>query len=96
MEFGSFFGNTQDTGESPMQSVKSGMFSSGRGGMFSGANLGSTLQGVGSIVGAIGSYFGMRDQRKYQDKLFNMEKERIENEKARQDKFDKGMASSFA
>jgi hypothetical protein len=69
---------------------------SGKGGMFGGANFGTTMQGIGSLVGGIGSWFALKDQAKYQDKLFDREENRIEKENKRQDKFDNGMSTSFS
>ncbi len=64
--------------------------------LFSEKNIGSTLQGFGSVVGGIGSIFAQNKQADYQDKLFNMEEKRIADEKQRQKKFDRGMSSAFA
>lgn len=89
--FGSYFGGEESTAN--VDSAKAGAWF---GDMFSGKNLGSTLSGVGSIVGGIGSWIGMEKQADYQDKVFDMEEERIADEKEKQKKFDNGMSNSFA
>ena len=73
-----------------------GSMFTGKDGLLSGANMGTTMQGIGSVVGGIGSWFAMKDQQKYQDKLFDREDKRIEKENKRQDKFDNTMSNSFA
>lgn len=50
-----------------------------------GGNLGSTLQGVGAITGALASIYGIREQKKYQDEVLGMEKERVAKNEARRD-----------
>lgn len=50
-----------------------------------GGSLGSTLQGVGAITGALASIYGIREQKKYQDEVLGMEKERVAKNEARRD-----------
>ena len=69
---------------------------SGFGDLLAGANFGTTLQEAGSIIGGIGSWLGMEKQADYQDKMLGMEEDRVKEEKAKQKKFDDGMAKSFA
>lgn len=51
-----------------------------------GGGFGSTLQGVGAITGALASVYGIREQKKYQDEVLGMEKERVATNEARRDK----------
>ena len=53
------------------------------------------LQGLGSLASAIGGIMGGIEQRKYQKELLDMEKKRIERDRARQEKFEGDMKSSW-
>lgn len=96
--FGSFFSNMFTQGEeqksTPAQNAQNGVF--GNGGMFSGANFGSTMQGFGTLAGVIGNIFAQNKEAKYKEKLFDMEEKRIADEKKRQEKFDSGMRDSWS
>lgn len=59
--------------------------SGGATGKESGGSLGSTLQGVGAITGALASVYGISEQKKYQKEVLNMEKERVAKNEARRD-----------
>lgn len=50
-----------------------------------GGGLGSTLQGIGAVTGALASIYGIREQKKYQDEVLGMEKERVAKNEARRD-----------
>lgn len=54
-------------------------------GKTTGGGLGSTLQGVGAITGALASIYGIREQKKYQDEVLGMEKERVAKNEVRRD-----------
>ena len=56
------------------------------GNMFSGKNVGSTLQGIGAIGGALASVYGMQQQNKFNDDMLDMEKKRVSTENKRRDK----------
>jgi len=58
-------------------------------GMFSGANIGSTLKGGGAVVGALSSIFGTLEQTKFNKQALNMEKDRINRNNEREDKLQK-------
>ena len=51
----------------------------------SGGGIGSTLQGIGAVTGALASIYGIREQKKYQDEVLGMEKERVAKNEARRD-----------
>ena len=51
----------------------------------SGGGFGSTLQGIGAVTGALASIYGIREQKKYQDEVLGMEKERVAKNEARRD-----------
>jgi hypothetical protein len=65
-------------------------------GLFSGANMGSTLQGFGTLASVVGNIFAQNKEAKYKEKLFDMEEKRIEREKKRQDKYDTGMTNAWS
>jgi hypothetical protein len=100
MQMPSFLQSTSDSVgglfDGVKESMSSGLLSTTKNGLFNSQQLGSTLQGLGSIAGGIGSYFAMKNQADYQDKLYNQEKERIDKESARQEKFDTNMTNSFS
>lgn len=48
--------------------------------MFSGENIGGTLQGIGAIGGALASIYGIREQSKFNDDMLDMEKKRVNKE----------------
>lgn len=48
--------------------------------------MGSTLQGIGAIAGAAAGIYDAYNKKKYQDKVFKMEENRVNREIARQDK----------
>jgi hypothetical protein len=58
-------------------------------GMFSGKNIGSTLQGGGAIVGALSGIYGTLKQEKFNKEVLGMEKDRINRNIAREDKLQK-------
>ena len=55
-------------------------------GMFSGDNIGSTMQGIGSIATAAAGIYDAHNKKKYQDKVFGMEEQRVARATERQDK----------
>lgn len=48
--------------------------------------MGSTLQGISAIAGAAAGIYDAYNKKKYQDKVFKMEENRVNREVARQDK----------
>lgn len=50
-----------------------------------GGGFGSTLQGIGAVTGALASIYGIHEQKKYQDEVLGMEKERVAKNEARRD-----------
>lgn len=58
-------------------------------GMFSGANIGSTLKGGGAVVGALAGIYGTLEQTKFNKEALGMEKDRINRNIAREDKLQK-------
>ncbi len=53
--------------------------------MFSGKNLGGTLQAIGAIGGALASVYGVHEQKKFNKDMLGMEKNRVARETKRQD-----------
>jgi hypothetical protein len=51
----------------------------------SGGSLGGALQGIGAVTGALASIYGIHEQKKYQDEVLGMEKERVAKNEARRD-----------
>lgn len=49
-------------------------------------SVGSTMQGIGAIAGAAAGMYDAYNKRKYQDKVFGMEEQRVARATARQDK----------
>jgi hypothetical protein len=58
-------------------------------GMFSSGNIGSTLKGAGSVVGALSSIYGTLEQTKFNKETLKMEKDRINRNTEREDKLQK-------
>jgi len=58
----------------------------GSGDMFSAGNIGSTLQGGAAIASIAAGVYDTHNRKKYQDKVFKMEEERVNRANARQDK----------
>lgn len=56
------------------------------GDMFSSDNIGGTLQGIGSIGGALANIYGVHEQKKFNDDMLSMEKDRINRENKKTDK----------
>lgn len=56
------------------------------GDLFSGKNIGGTLQGIGAIGGALASIYSVREQKKFNEDMLNMEKDRVAKEYAKRDK----------
>ncbi|MFV0561896.1 hypothetical protein [Malaciobacter mytili] len=56
------------------------------GGMFSSGNIGGTLQGIGAIGGALASIYGISEQKKFNEDMLDMEKDRVAKEYAKRDK----------
>lgn len=55
--------------------------------MFAGAEgIGSTMQGIGAIAGAAAGIYDAYNKKKYQDKVFGMEEQRVARATQRQDK----------
>ncbi len=52
--------------------------------MWSGKNIGGTMQGIGAVAGAIGSMMAVHETKKYNTKILDMEEKRIDkaNKKA--------------
>lgn len=48
--------------------------------------VGSTLQGIAAVAGALASIYGVRQQKKYQDEMLSMEKARVQRNVDRQNK----------
>lgn len=57
----------------------------GADGKSTGGGFGSTLQGIGAVTGALASIYGIHEQKKYQDEVLGMEKERVAKNEARRD-----------
>jgi hypothetical protein len=55
------------------------------GNMFSGKNIGGTLQGIGSISGALASIYGISEQKKFNEDMLDMEKQRVAKEYEKRD-----------
>ncbi len=53
--------------------------------MFTGKNIGGTLQGVGAIGGALASAYGIHETKKFNKDMLDMEKKRVGRETKRQD-----------
>ncbi|MDD2290677.1 MAG: hypothetical protein PHV52_00225 [Aliarcobacter sp.] len=58
-------------------------------GMFSGANIGSTLKGGGAVVGALAGIYGTLEQTKFNKEVLGMEKDRINRNIKREDQLQK-------
>lgn len=58
----------------------------GSGDLFSGNNIGSTMQGIGAVAQAAAGVYDMHNKKKYQDKVFSMEEKRVNRANERQDK----------
>lgn len=54
--------------------------------MWSGKNIGSTMQGIGSIGGAIASVYGISEQSRFNKDMLQMEKDRVAKNEATRDK----------
>jgi len=65
------------------------------GGAFSFDNLGIDLKGFGTLASLVGGFMAHNDDKKYKNKLMKREDERIARDRARQDKFDKGMQEAW-
>ena len=50
-------------------------------------NIGTTTRGIGAIASGIAGVMNANTTRKYQEKMFDMEKERVDKANARQEKF---------
>lgn len=50
------------------------------------SGIGSTLQGIGALAGAAAGIYDAYNKKKYQDKVFGMEEQRVARATARQDK----------
>lgn len=50
------------------------------------SGVGSTLQGIGAVADALASIYGVRQQKKYQDEMLSMEKDRVQRNIDRQNK----------
>ncbi len=57
--------------------------------MFTGKNLGSSLAGIGAVLGAIGGIWGSMNQQKAYDEAMRMERQRIADLKANHDRTQK-------
>lgn len=55
-------------------------------GAFAGKNIGSTMQGIGAISTALANVYATKQQQKYQNKVLDMEKARVADEKKQRDK----------
>lgn len=53
---------------------------------FSGKNIGGTLQGIGAIGGALASVYGISEQKKFNEDMLDMEKDRVAKEYEKRDK----------
>ena len=54
--------------------------------LFKAQNLGTTLSGIGAVIGGIGGIWNAINQRNYYKDAYNMEKRRIADLKAQHDK----------
>jgi hypothetical protein len=79
-QFWDFMDTGKNTTKSSKNTKKNGE------GMFSGGNIGNTLQGIGSISSTIASVYGMKETNKFNDKMLSMEETRVSDAKALQAK----------
>ena len=56
---------------------------------------GFSLQGIGSLVSAVGGILAYMDQSAYRKEMLKMEKDRIKRDRKRQDEFDAGMDKAY-
>ncbi|WP_456403217.1 hypothetical protein [Hydrogenimonas sp.] len=59
---------------------------------FTPGNMGTSLQGIGSIIGAIGGIWGSMNQQKAYDRAYEMEAKRIADLKANHDRTQKAFS----
>lgn len=57
-------------------------------------HIGSTVQGIGSLVSGVAGITNASEQQKYQNKIFNLEKERVDKANARQETYQKNYENS--
>jgi len=63
---------------------------------FEGDNLGTTLGGIGQGIGLISGIYGAMKDRKMKNKLYDMEKRRVERNEAKEDKFQADMTRAWS
>ena len=54
--------------------------------MFSADNIGGTMQGIGSVAGALANIYSISEQSKFNEDMLAMEKTRVNREYAKEDK----------
>lgn len=61
---------------------------------FDSSNIGSTLGGIGQAISGAAAIYNAAQTKKYQDKLFDMEKDRVDRANARQQKMQENYEKS--
>ena len=63
---------------------------------FDKGNLGTTLGGIGQGIGLIAGIYGASQDRKMKNKLYELEKKRVERNQAKEDKFHNDMTKAWS
>ena len=63
---------------------------------FEDENLGTTLGGIGQGIGVISGIYAAVKDRKMRNKLYDMEKRRVERNEAKEDKFHSDMTKAWS
>lgn len=63
---------------------------------FDKGNIGTTLGGIGQGIGLISGIYGAMEDRKMRNRMYDLEKKRVERNQAREDKFHDDMVKAWS
>ena len=63
---------------------------------FDKGNIGTTLGGIGQGIGLIAGIYGANQDRKMKNRLYKLEKKRVERNQANEDKFHNDMIKAWS
>lgn len=62
---------------------------------FDSKNIGGTLSGIGSAIKGIASIYDSYNNKEYKDKIYKLEKDRVDREVAKQEKAQAGLEAAW-
>lgn len=63
---------------------------------FDKGNIGTTLSGIGQGIGLISGIYGAMEDRKMRNRMYDLEKKRVERNQAKEDKFHDDMTKAWS